>query len=227
MQNFSDANYTSNVAIAPDSITHGSFGNVTEVKWSNGTCMTMNPSQNADVKGHTWKNGKGQTDTAVTCVTTRFGCGKVAAIGDSSPPDDGTGNTAGGQISLYNGYTGDANGNHRPWLMNITIWLAEGTKNCNSTGINSITESNELNIYPNPANGQVEINFTNGSENNAVLTLLNINGQVISATHTHQKNNLQDVFTVNTQTLAAGVYYCKVQAGDKMSIKKLVVLNNN
>ncbi|MEO8761046.1 MAG: T9SS type A sorting domain-containing protein [Bacteroidia bacterium] len=227
LQNFSDANYTSNVNISTtDSITHGSFGTVTEVKWSNGTCMTIVPSQNASAKGHTWKNGKGQTDTAVTSVTARYGCGKVAAIGDSSPPDDGTGNTAGGQISLYTGYTGDASGNHRPWLMNMMIWLAEPTTCTSASGIKSITEGTELSVYPNPANGKVTISFTNETENNAVLSLININGQVLNATQTHQKNSNQETFVIDTTPLAAGVYYCKVQLADKTSIKKLVVLAN-
>jgi hypothetical protein len=228
LQNFSDANYNSNLATAStDSITRGPFGNVTEVKWSNGTCMTMDPTQNPSVKGHIWKNGKGQTDTAAVCVTARYGCGKVAAIGDSSPPDDGTGNTAGGQITLYTGYTGDANGNHRPWLMNITIWLAEQTP-CSLSGIkNIVTESNDLNVFPNPASGKVTINFVNNSERNAVLSLLNINGQNVNAGQTHQKNYNQETFTIDTTPLAAGIYYCKVQTADKISVKKLVVLSGN
>jgi len=220
-QNFSDASYNSNVStVSTDSITRGSYGNVNEVKWSNGTCFTINPTQNASVKAHVWKNGKGQTDTAVVCVTARYGCGKVAAIGDSSPPDDGTGNPS---ASLYTGYTGDANGNHRPWLMNMMIWLAEpGT--CGTMGIKSVTEGNELSMYPNPANDKVQVNFANNSENNAVISLINMNGQVVNAAQTHQKSNDQDTFVIDTTPLTAGVYYCKAQVDDKISIKKLVVI---
>ena len=228
LQDFSDGNYNSNVStLSTDSITRGPFGNVAEVKWSNGTCMTMNPTQNPSVKGHVWKNGKGQTDTAAVCVTAQYGCGKVAAIGDSSPPDDGTGNTGtSNQITLYTGYTGDANGNHRPWLMNITIWLAEA--GCSSgAGINTITESNKLSIYPNPANGKVVASFTNNTENKAVLSLMNINGQLIDVAQTHQKNDSEEQFIVDTAPLTAGVYYCKIQLADKNIVKKLVVLNNN
>jgi hypothetical protein len=221
LQNFSDGSSNPNVAASTsDSITHGPFGTVVEVKWSNGTCMTMTPSQNVDVKGHVWKYGKGQADTAVTCVTSRYGCGKVAAIGDSSPPDDGTGNPS---VSLYTGYTGDAAGNHRPWLMNMMIWLA-GPTTCTTASINSVTESNELNMYPNPTNDKVQVNFTNNSENNAVLSLINMNGQVVAIAQTHQKNNNQDTFVIDTTPLAAGIYYCKVQVNDKMNIKKLVVI---
>jgi hypothetical protein len=221
-QNFSDGSYNSNVSTnANDSITRGPYGNVSEVKWSNGTCFTMNPSQNSKVKGHVWKSGKGQTDTAVVCVTSQYGCGKVAAIGDSSPPDDGTGNPS---ASLYTGYTGDANGNHRPWLMNMMIWLAEPMNCSATTNINSITEGNELNLYPNPANDKVQVNFTNDSENHAVLSIVNINGQAVNVVQTHQKDNNVDVFIIDTTPLAAGIYYCKAQVNNKISIKKLVVI---
>ncbi len=234
LQDFSDASGTQtsggnpNVStLSTDSITKGPFGTVTRVKWSNGTCMTKNTAQNSKVKGHVWKNGKGQTDTAVVCITSQYGCGKVAAIGDSSPPDDGTGNTGtSNQITLYNGYTGDVGQNHRYLLMNIMTWLAE--PGCRITSsIKNITENNDLQLYPNPANGNVTINFTNETENNAVLSLLNINGQVVNAAQTHQKNSHQEIFILDTTPLAPGVYYCKVQLADKLHIKKLVVLAGN
>ena len=227
LQNFSDGSYNPNVSTSStDSITRGPFGNVSEVKWSNGTCMTLDTAQNHSVKAHVWKNGKGQTDTAAVCVTTRYGCGKVAAIGDSSPPDDGTGNTGtSNQITLYTGYTGDASGNHRPWLMNTTIWLAE--KECGTVGIKTLTENSELHIYPNPSNGKVMISFVNNTEHDAVLSLINMNGQVLNAIQTHQKNSNNEQFILDTANLTSGVYYCKIQTGDKATVKKLVVLNSN
>jgi hypothetical protein len=221
-QNFSDNSSNSNVATSTqDSVTHGKYGNVAEVKWSNGTCFTMIPSQNSKVKGHVWKSGKGQTDTAVCCITTQYNCGKIAVIGDSSPPDDGTGNPS---ASLYTGYTGDAAGNHRPWLMNMMIWLAEPMNCSATTGIKSVTAGNELNMYPNPASDKVQVNFTNNSDNSAVLSLINMNGQIVNTIQTHQKSNDQDTFVIDTTPLAAGVYYCKAQVDDKISVKKLVVI---
>ena len=54
----------------------------------------------------------------------RYGRGKVAFLGDSSPCDDGTGNTANPNISLANSYTADLSGAHRILLVNTTVWLA-------------------------------------------------------------------------------------------------------
>jgi hypothetical protein len=213
LEDFSDANYTTNVAASSsDSITHGPFGNVSEVKWSNGTCMTINPSQNASVKGHTWKAGAGQTDTAVTCVTARWMCGKVAAIGDSSPPDDGTGNP---NSTLYNGYTGDANGNHRPWLMNLIIWLAENPP-CNPNGINSWEEENAVSVFPNPTDGK--INLSTSPFENLGIIIYNIYGECI-----HHQIITSSNRQIDLSSQPSGIYFLQTNSGGKHFTSKLII----
>ncbi len=113
---------TSNIPSLPtDSTLHGPFGDVTQAKWSAGTSMTINTSQNSSVKGVVYKTGSSFGSTNVMFAHARFGNGKVAAIGDSSPCDDGSGDT---NDDLFDGYIADAGGNHRKLLMNATIWLA-------------------------------------------------------------------------------------------------------
>lgn len=123
LQDFSGVS-TAVFAAGTDSIIHGPMGNVAEVQWANGTSMTLSPSANATVKGVVYKSGTSSAgNTNALVAYARYGSGKVAAIGDSSPCDDGTGNTN-SNITLYNGYFTDAAGNHQKLLMNITIWLA-------------------------------------------------------------------------------------------------------
>lgn len=113
---------TSNIPSLPsDSLLHGPAGNVNQVQFSGGTSMTLNPAQNSSVKGVVYKTGSSFGNTNVMVAYARYGSGKVASIGDSSPCDDGTGDPNDG---LFFGYTGDAAGNHRKLLMNATIWLA-------------------------------------------------------------------------------------------------------
>src|SRR5205085_11773159 len=78
----------------------------------------------SSVKGVIYKTGSSFGNANVMFAYARFGNGKVAAIGDSSPCDDGTGDS---NDNLFTGYAGDANGNHRRLLMNATIWLATST----------------------------------------------------------------------------------------------------
>ena len=121
--NFSQT--SSNIPSLPtDSILHGPAGNVTQVQWSGGTSITLNTTQNSTVKGVVYKTGSSFGNSNVMCAYARYGSGKVASIGDSSPCDDGTGDT---NDNLFTGYAGDAAGNHRKLLMNITIWLATST----------------------------------------------------------------------------------------------------
>ncbi|MDB5282936.1 MAG: C-terminal target protein [Bacteroidota bacterium] len=116
---------STNFATLPnDSLLHGPYGNPTALKFSGATSMTLSPAANSTVTGVIFKTGSSTTgNTDVMVAHARFGRGKVAALADSSPPDDGTGNPA--SNSLYYSYTGEANGSHQLLIMNATIWLAE------------------------------------------------------------------------------------------------------
>jgi hypothetical protein len=112
---------------ASDSIIHGAWGNVTKVKWSNGTTITVDPGVNASVKPVIYKTSvtNASGNAGVMVVYSRYGQGKIVAIGDSSPCDDGTGDTG---DALFPGYNGDVSPNHRNLLMNATIWLVSSDK---------------------------------------------------------------------------------------------------
>ena len=115
--------YKNTINAPTDSLLHGPAGNPIEVQWSNGATMTLNTTANSTVKGIFFSKS-GSTTTNVLCAYCRYGKGKVVAMSDSSPFDDGTGNPNLATGSLYTGYTVDAAGNHRLLIMNATIWLA-------------------------------------------------------------------------------------------------------
>jgi hypothetical protein len=104
-----------------DSLLHGSMGNVTSAQWNDGTSMTLDTTINSTVKGIIFETTSTANSEEVMCAYARYGKGKVVAIGDSSPCDDGTGDP---NDDLFNGYFDDASGNHERLLMNATIWLA-------------------------------------------------------------------------------------------------------
>ena len=156
---------STNVAnIANDSILHGPFGSVSKLQFNGATTMTISTDSNASVKGLFFLTGTSTaSDTGVMFAHARFGQGKVAAISDSSPFDDGTGNPA---TTLYSSYATGASGNHRKLIMNATIWLAEGGQS--PSGINEASTEENFNIYkttnttlrvntPDPANQTLEI----------------------------------------------------------------------
>ncbi len=163
-------------AASTDSIIHGPMGNVTKVMWSGGTTMTLNPSQNASVKGVIYKSGTSSAgNTNAMVAYARYGKGKVAAMGDSSPADDSTGNPT---CSLYNGYWHDASGNHRLLIMNMTIWLAQ-YDTVSHVGVTEVNhEPTSIIVSPNPSRGQISVS-ADAMLNNAEFVVFGIAGNVV------------------------------------------------
>ncbi len=144
LQNFSQ---TSNVLLndPADSILHGRAGTPTGLDYNNGTSLTLNRTDNPNVKGLIFKNGSSSTGvTNVVFARSEYGSGRICATGDSSPMDDGTGDP---NDQLYSSYSSVINGSHRKLLINAVIWLA------NLQTISSVTDINKLSqfVYPNPS----------------------------------------------------------------------------
>ena len=114
---------STNVRNLPDSpILNGPMGKVTELQFFAGTSMTLHPEDNPRVEGLIYRSGSSFGNRNVLFATATFGKGKVVALGDSSPADDGTGDP---HDRLYDGWIKDANGNHERLIMNATLWLAK------------------------------------------------------------------------------------------------------
>ncbi len=159
---------TSNIPNSPnDPLLHGNYGDVTSIEFYGGTSITLNPSQNAMAKGVVYRTGYTNTGTTgVLCAYASYGQGKVVALGDSSPADDGTGDTG---DDLYDGWIQDANGNHERLIMNATIWLAQD----NTAGIASLYTN--PNIHFLPTTSTIRINTEGNNFYN--LRITNILGQ--------------------------------------------------
>jgi hypothetical protein len=116
LSNFSETSY--NVSSVSNPISNGSQGAVSGVKFSNGTSMTLTTGGAA--KGVIWRSGSTQGTSRVMAAYSTYGLGKVVAIGDSSPADDGTGAP---NNTLYKGWT-ELGTNHSRLHLNATLWLA-------------------------------------------------------------------------------------------------------
>lgn len=210
VQSFSQT--SSNIPFLPsDSIVNGPYGNVSQVKWSSGTSVTLFPSQNPTVKGVVYKTGS-SGNTGVLCAYVRYQKGRVAVIGDSSPIDDGTGDV---NDQLYPGYTGDVNGNHRRLIMNITVWLA------NSNSAISVPEyetGSALRVYPNPSSGSVFI-----ESEGVVVHSFQLYSQDGRLVHSFSGPVDSGTEVLNTKDYARGVYFLYLNHEQGRSIRKLVV----
>ncbi|MEU3369915.1 hydrolase [Streptomyces sp. NPDC006660] len=102
-----------------DPVLNGSFGKVTGSIIRNGTTVTLKPAHNPAAKGEVYRTGSSGT-TGAFFATSTFGSGRVAFWGDSSPIDDGTGQSGN---TLYNGWD-DPAGTDAALALNATAWLS-------------------------------------------------------------------------------------------------------
>ncbi|MFC4150050.1 hydrolase [Micromonospora mangrovi] len=109
------------ISDATDPVLHGPFGTVTGSIIRNGSTQTLHPADNPSVKGLVYRVGYSGNTGAEFSVAS-FGSGRVAVWGDSSPVDDGTGQSGN---TLYNGWN-DPAGTDAALALNATEWLAGG-----------------------------------------------------------------------------------------------------
>lgn len=214
--NFSQT--TTNVHNNPaDSITNGPMGQVTRMKFSAGTSMTLNPNVNPSVKGVIFRTGSAVGDTGVMMAYGRFGLGKFAAIGDSSPADDGTGDL---NDVLYDGWASEVNGDHAKVITNATIWLAES--NNATTSVESMNNINFfIKIFPNPTNDIINVYYNLKETSEMSIELNTING--ITIRNIVKENQNKGDYKYSLSNLQPGFYILRIKINGQFLIKNIVV----
>lgn len=110
-------------------VLHGPFGTVTGSILRDGTTFTLKPNDNPNVKGLLYRTGSSGNSGAFFATST-FGSGRVAIWGDSSPADDGTGQSGN---TLFDGWN-DPAGTDAALALNATAWLAGSGTGGGTTG---------------------------------------------------------------------------------------------
>jgi Secretion system C-terminal sorting domain len=197
--------YTNMIKIPADSIINGVGGTVAKIQFAGGTTMTLDTMANNTVRADAKKNTNTNTIGNVLHAHCKYGKGKVAAIGDSSPADDGTGDA---NDVLYDGYYTDAAGNHRKLFINTTLWLAKTDSVAKPNSIQQI-KALKIAVYPNPINNYVNIESAQLMQS---ITIYNTNGQEI---FNKQVNTFSHQLNLNQ--IAAGLYCMVVQANGQVT----------
>ncbi|MFK0110481.1 hydrolase [Streptomyces sp. NPDC091217] len=121
--------YPAAISDSTDPVLNGSFGTVTKSLIANGTTATLTPSDNSNVKGLLYRSGY-SGNTGAFFLTSTFGSGRVAFWGDSSPIDDGTGQSGN---TLYDGWN-DSGATNAALALNATAWLAGASSGSSGGG---------------------------------------------------------------------------------------------
>ncbi|GGH07987.1 hypothetical protein [Mucilaginibacter phyllosphaerae] len=107
-------------------VLNGAAGTASKLAFYNGSTATLTPANNANVQGLFWRSTStnGGT-TGVMALLSTYGSGRIFFVGDSSPSDDGTGDT---NDNLFNGWSGDAPSgytSHPALHLNGALWAAK------------------------------------------------------------------------------------------------------
>ncbi|AZS89154.1 hydrolase [Streptomyces griseoviridis] len=151
--------YPAAISDSADPVLHGDFGTVTKSLIADGTTATLKPADNAAVKGLVYRGGY-SGNTGAFFVTSTFGSGRVAFWGDSSPVDDGTGQSGN---TLYDGWN-DSGATNAPLALNATAWLAGAGSSGGGGGGGSCTAAQLL------GNNGFESGNTTWSASSGVIT---------------------------------------------------------
>lgn len=128
---------------AGDPITRGAEGNVNSFAFHGGTAITLDTGNNATVLGHIWQDAG---HTYVMFATAEYGSGRVCAVGDSSPADDGTGYSG---DDLYDGWN---EADDKIAFLNGMLWLLETSCDDGDVTAPDWTVTGDANLIVNPGN---------------------------------------------------------------------------
>jgi hypothetical protein len=138
-----------------------------------------------------------------------------------------------GNVLLFGDNTNESFGSYIDWF----IWNLDGAYGPGEgpglpeelyLGIEISVEENfagdkGMKLYPNPSGDLLNISYTLEKPAKVNLDIFDISGKLI---YSHQKSNIEqtgtNVLSLNIASLPSGVYFCKLKAGEKVSVTKLI-----
>ena len=109
---------------------------------------------------------------------------------------------------------------------NTFNWLISDINNYRFDSVTSATlaeeiETSQIEIYPNPSNGQVVFSFSNPNKQRVSIGIFDLLGQEILMVYSGMQEGKQ-TYSLDTQ-IPSGVYICKVFGGQRIWTKSFIV----
>lgn len=93
----------------------------------------------------------------------------------------------------------------------------------NSSGLNELTNTAGLSIYPNPSASQANVSFSLKNETEVVISLTDLTGKTVFTNNLGTITAGAHTTTINTDVLSNGVYMVNFVANGVVSTQKLIV----
>jgi hypothetical protein len=103
-------------------------------------------------------------------------------------------------------------------VLNAVCW---GSCDPCVVGINDISAQEELVLFPNPANEVLTLNLKEAATSNVLVTVTDATGRTIQSEVFAPAKQ----FTITTNTLAGGLYFVRINAGNTILTRPFMVNN--
>lgn len=101
----------------------------------------------------------------------------------------------------------------------VTVKKRIYVKSC-GTGIPAIADNNNISLYPNPANSNINLKFANAISGNTAIEVTDITGRVISTQVLNASAG--KIMSIDISNMASGMYIIKVTAGGNVYFDKFI-----
>jgi hypothetical protein len=110
------------------------------------------------------------------------------------------------------------------WISLRLQWLDANIPGiCSNTGISTISNSNGIKCYPNPSDNYFNIEYSLSATKNVSVIIYNYLGAEVFSIKKGIQNKGQHSLKLETENLSAGVYILRIQRGEDILKKKIVV----
>jgi hypothetical protein len=89
---------------------------------------------------------------------------------------------------------------------------------CVATGIEEQSGANAFALYPNPASSQITLTFEKALPADAMITISDVLGKALLTMHSGNQESVH----IDLSAFASGIYFVKVSAEGKSSVKKII-----
>jgi len=126
---------------------------------------------------------------------------------------------------LVSGFLNPATNNNGPGMGLYMVPIAGGpfVPLYLTTGINNTSENKGLEVYPNPANSQLFIRFSESGKENTSLQITDLSGQTITTLLNNVDVSGQHIISADVSNLSAGLYFLKLTESGIVSNYKFVI----
>ena len=90
------------------------------------------------------------------------------------------------------------------------------------TSINDIVAAGELNVFPNPSNNYLNLDFTLNNVSNVTVSMIDVTGKTVYNNHLSNLNGNQGL-VINTSNLANGMYSLSLKTSEGTITRKVTI----